>query len=318
MPKTTIPRKKGVPMHKNEKPHTTNTTKSIAYQNKDISSKYFAEQFKDILFKVYGLDLPAIVRAEPTELPAIEVSDMAMDNLYYLVDDSYAIIDYESEYSEDNKVKYLGYVARLFKRVYNQSKTIPKLRIVIIYTADVEEGTTVPELDMGDEKLKMTEAFLSSMNADDIIGSCKEKIDNEETLRDEERLKLMLCPLAVKGKEGKIGAIHHVVEIVDNIEDEKTRIQILTGMMAFCDKVIDEDDIERIRRAIKMTKWDRLIYNEKMDAINESKEEIAINLLQDGMSVDRVSRNTGLDIAVVEELVGKINANQNNKDTVLV
>ena len=302
-------------MNKEQNTEASDNSISIAYQNKDISSKYFAEQFKDIFFKVYGLDLPKIVRAEPTELPAIEVNDMAMDNLYYLADGSCAIIDYESEYSEDNKVKYLGYVARLLKRVYNQSKTIPKLRVVIIYTADVEEGTTIPELDMGDEKLMLTEAFLSDMNADNIIGSCKAKIDNKETINNEEKLKLMLCPMAVKGKVGKIRAIHRVVEIVDNIEDEQIRIQILGGMMTFCDKVISEEDVESIRRMIKMTKWDRLIFNEKMEAINEKTEEIASNLLRGGMSVELVSSNTGLDLATVEELNKSI---QEEKQTVTV
>ena len=43
-----------------------------------------------------------------------------MDNLFMLEDDSFAIVDYESEYSEENKGKYLGYVARLAKRLYNE------------------------------------------------------------------------------------------------------------------------------------------------------------------------------------------------------
>ena len=68
----------------------------VAYQNKDITSKYFADEYKDTLFKAYGLDLPDIVRMEPTELPTVEVNDMAVDNLFLLEDGSYAIVDYES------------------------------------------------------------------------------------------------------------------------------------------------------------------------------------------------------------------------------
>jgi len=54
----------------------------VAYQNKDISSKCFVEEFKDTFIKVFGFDLPDIVRAEPTDLPAIEGNDKAMDKLY--------------------------------------------------------------------------------------------------------------------------------------------------------------------------------------------------------------------------------------------
>jgi len=94
-------------MDKDEK--TKDGSVDVAYHNKDISSKCFVEEFKDTFFKVFGLDLPDIVREEPTELPAIEVNDRAMDKLYYLADGSYAIFDFESVYSEENKVKYLGY-----------------------------------------------------------------------------------------------------------------------------------------------------------------------------------------------------------------
>ena len=83
----------------------------VAYQNKDITSKYFADEYKDTLFKAYGLELPRIVRMEPTELPVVEVNDMAVDNLFLLEDGSYAIVDYESEYNEENKIKYLGYMS---------------------------------------------------------------------------------------------------------------------------------------------------------------------------------------------------------------
>jgi len=291
-------------MDKDEK--TKDGSVDVAYQNKDISSKYFVEEFKDTFFKVFGLDLPDIVREEPTELPTIEVNDRAMDKLYYLADGSYAIIDFESVYSEENKVKYLGYVARLLKRVYNQSKIIPKLRVVIIYTADVEEGSTISELDMGDEKLVLTEAFLSNLDAESIIENCRQKIINEEKLSDSDKLSIMLCPMAVIGKKGKIEAIHRVIGMIADLDDDKVKMQILSGMLAFGDKVIAKEDVEKIRREIKMTKWEQLLYDETMEAVNKATNEqaynIASNLLKEGLSPEMISRNTGLDISVVEEL----------------
>ena len=291
-------------MDKDEK--TKDGSLDVAYQNKDISSKYFVEEFKDTFFKVFGLDLPDIVREEPTELPTIEVNDRAMDKLYYLADGSYAIIDFESVYSEENKVKYLGYVARLLKRVYNQSKIIPKLRMVIIYTADVEEGSTISELDMGDEKLVLTEAFLSNLDAESIIENCRQKIINEEKLNDSDKLSIMLCPMAVIGKKGKIEAIHRVIGMLADLDDDKVKMQILSGMLAFGDKVIAKEDVEKIRRELKMTKWEQLLYDETMEAVNKATNEqaynIASNLLKEGLSPEMISRNTGLDISVVEEL----------------
>ena len=70
----------------------------IAYQNKDIISKIFAENMKNKSLRAYGLDVPDIVRALPTNLPVIAANELRMDNLFLLADGSLAIIDYESIY----------------------------------------------------------------------------------------------------------------------------------------------------------------------------------------------------------------------------
>lgn len=88
-------------------------------------------------------------------------------------------------------------------------------------------------------------------------------------------------------------------------------MRILTGMLAFCDKVIADGDVERIRKQLKMTKIEKMFYDEKMEAVNNATERTAhdtaeyieTNLLRDGLSPEMISRNIGLDIAVVEELL---------------
>ena len=85
-------------------------TDEIAYQNKDVASKVMAEEFEGKSFAVYGIDVPKIVKVEPTNLPAIEANELRMDNIFLLEDSTYAIVDYESEYRRENIFKYLGYV----------------------------------------------------------------------------------------------------------------------------------------------------------------------------------------------------------------
>ena len=57
---------------------------AVAWQNKDIVSKVLAEEFKGKSFSVYGIDVPEILRASPTNLPAIEANELHMDNLFQL------------------------------------------------------------------------------------------------------------------------------------------------------------------------------------------------------------------------------------------
>ena len=66
------------------------------------------------------------------------------------------IVDYESSYDEENKVKYLSYVARVIKRIYNDYKSYETLRVIIIYTADEERRQTKPVLDIGGMRMNLT------------------------------------------------------------------------------------------------------------------------------------------------------------------
>jgi len=147
---------------------------------------------------------------------------------------------------------------------------------------------------------------LSNLDAESIIENCRQKIINEEKLSDSDKLSIMLCPMAVIGKKGKIEAIHRVIGMIADLDDDKVKMQILSGMLAFGDKVIAKEDVEKIRREIKMTKWEQLLYDETMEAVNKATNEqaynIASNLLKEGLSPEMISRNTGLDISVVEEL----------------
>lgn len=115
----------------------TKNKPSIAYQNKDIVSKILAENFKSKSLGVYGLDLPRIVRALPTNLPEISANELRIDHIFELEDQTICIIDYESSYKKENFIKYLQYMARVLERYRKESIYNVKLRMAVIYTADV-------------------------------------------------------------------------------------------------------------------------------------------------------------------------------------
>lgn len=52
----------------------------IAYQNKDITSKVLAENFKGKTFRSYGLNLPEVRRALPTNLPTVKANELRLDS----------------------------------------------------------------------------------------------------------------------------------------------------------------------------------------------------------------------------------------------
>ena len=114
------------------------------------------------------------------------------------------------------------------------------------------------------------------------------------------------CPLSERGSEAKRKALKKVILLVKEVEDVEEQKKILSGLIAFSDKVINWEDMEEIRRMIHMTKFDQIINEEIRDGVIKEARRIAENLLMDGASLESVSRNTGLDMSVVEELSKKI------------
>ena len=296
------------------------TDKDVAYQNKDITSKILGEHFKGKSLKVYGIDLPRIRDAKPTNLPTIEANELRLDNLFEFEDDTLAIIDYESEYLEENKCKYLGYVARVTKRIFLETGCYKRLRIIIIYTADVERGKTNPVLDLGDIKLKITEAFLSDLDPVKTEKELESDISKGE-VSDEIIMKLIIFPLTFKSDEAKKKAVGRAIDLAEKICDTQKQIFALTGIYTFTDKIIREEDASRIRRKIKMTKVEQIYTNERIAAVKaaekrtekrvekkakeealKDKEESAIAFLKDGVSPEKVAKNLKLPKKRVEEL----------------
>ena len=85
----------------------TKNKPSIAYQNKDIVSKILAENFKSKSLGVYGLDLPRIVRALPTNLPEISANELRIDHIFELEDQDYIVLlplDQDGNDNEEGEV----------------------------------------------------------------------------------------------------------------------------------------------------------------------------------------------------------------------
>ena len=288
-----------------------------AYQNKDIISKIFGESLKGKSLSVYGIRNPLIRDVKPTNLPAIEANELRLDNLFLMEDGAYAIIDYESSYSEANKVKYLGYIARVSKRLYTEYGCYKRIRLIVIYTADVLPGSTDPVLDLGAFKMEIEEAFLTGVDSDDIKRSLTEKINHGTAFTEEDVMKLVIYSLTYKGREAQQAAVTEAIDIAEKIGDEKIQHMALSGIFVFADKIITEADVERVIRRIDMTKLGRYYLEREEKAVAEAekrakeeakkyRQESAIKFLKTGVSIDNVADCLSMPIKEVQALAAQI------------
>ena len=245
----------------------------IAYQNKDITSKALTENFKGKTFQVYGLDLPKIREAKPTNIPAVKANELRIDHLFELEDDTVAVVDYESDYDRRDKVKYLNYLTGIANRYQKEKKDCPELRMIVIYTGDISRDQVTSEYHIGAVKLSTQAAFLSELDSDSIMGRLKDRVEKKELLTDEELMQCIILPLSYRKREEKEKRIRETVEMAAKIQDRAQQVFALAGILAFTDKVIDRETANRIRRAIEMTQVAMIFEEEKQQAVKQAVKQ---------------------------------------------
>ncbi len=251
---------------------TASDNTEIAYQNKDITSKMLAENFKGKTFRVYGLDLPEIRQVLPTNLPAVKANELRLDNLFELADGTVAVVDYESDYDEADKVKYLNYLTGIANRYLQEKKKCPVLRMIVIYTGDITRDQVSAEYHIGAVRLTVETAFLSELHSEEIYQRLKRKVEKNEKLDNEELMEFIILPLSYPKKEDKEKNLYQTVDLAVQIRDREQQLFILSGILAFSDKLIDRETANKIRRAIEMTQVAQIFEEEKQQALTQAAQ----------------------------------------------
>ncbi len=198
----------------------------ITYQNKDVASKVTGEALIGRSLAPFGLPDLKIVDILPTNLPAVESNELRLDNLFLMQDGAVAIIDYESAYSKENFVKYLGYIARVIRRYAKGKKLdeLKKIKVIVIYTADVEKAPQTYNLE--GVSIKVENAYLVGLDTDRIYKKIKARIGRRQMLNEEELMQLMVLPLTVKGKKAKQDMIVKSMELAKRIGERTQEVQV--------------------------------------------------------------------------------------------
>lgn len=245
----------------------------IAYQNKDVAAKVTGEALVGKNLAPFGLSHLKIAGILPTNLPAVESNELRLDNLFVLNDGTVAIIDYESDFDRENFVKYINYIARVIKRYAEEKKIkeLKKLKMVVIYTADVEQAEE--EYDLGGIIIRVESAYLVKMDSEGIYRKLSGRLAAGEALTEEELLEMMILPLTIKGNEAKKKLTVRTIELAKQIPDRKSALRVLSGILTFTDKIIDREYSKKIKEAMMMTQVERLIYEDGLAAGREEGKE---------------------------------------------
>ena len=238
-------------------------SEGIVYQNKDIEFKLLSETYKEKSFEAYGLKLPRIKQVLPTNLPSVAANEKHMDNLFLLEDGTLAAVDYESEDSIKNRIKYVNYIGRVMERFYKDTREIPDIRLIVIYTGDVLRAEN--KFEMPCMTLRMEQVFIAELPEEEIYQTIEHKLATGGELTEQELMQLVILPLAGKGVKDKQKRIEQIIKTTRLIKKEADQIFVLTGLLVSTDKFISEENAEIIRRLLDMTKVGRMLYEEGIE-----------------------------------------------------
>ena len=164
--------------------------------------------------------------------------------------------------------------------------------------------------------MNLLEVFLSEMDGESILNEINHKLENGDTLNNDDLLRLMICPLTFTGRKAKVEATHRAILTADKITDEQTERFVFQMMQVVTNKFISEADAKKIREVIGMTKIDRIFEEEKRQAIAKveaekeaekkkalaEKEQCARRMLGLGVPDETVALGMGYTIEQVRAL----------------
>ena len=139
-----------------------------------------------------------------------------------------------------------------------------KLKILVIYTADVSQAQEV--YDLGGVVIQVEASYLIHQNTKEIYGRLKEKVSGGEELNVTERMELMILPLTIKGKKEKQEYIQKAIELAKKMEDRRQGAQVIAGILTFTDKILDPAYAKRVKGEIKMNLVSQMIFQDGFDS----------------------------------------------------
>jgi len=279
----------------------------ITHSNKDVMFKVLSQNYENKSLAVYGLNVPRIKRLLPANYPAVTATEIHAENPFLLEDDSLLILEYESDPTQEDFLKYNKYTINALERLRKDSIKIARVIIAVIYTGDINAYTS--EFDVGALRIQIEQVFLSRFDTDEIYDGIKTKIDAGEPLSDDDVMRLIILPLTQPDKARKQKLIENAINLARQVQDEQQQLFIVAGILTATNKFIDREYSDMVKGWIKMTKVARLFEEEKIEAVNAAVGETLKNerirtakeMLEAGEDILKIMQFTKLTRAEMDE-----------------
>lgn len=218
----------------------------VSRLSKDIILKHIVDGLRGDFFVRFGLALPPIVEALPTELPVLEVRGQRTDLLFRLADGSILHLEFQTTRKGADLLRFAQY--NLAVVAYYHA---PGLRVytVVIYGPGIPEAPDT--LDTGSNVFQVRNLFLGQEDAEAVLARLRDKQASGEPFEATDRIDLVLLPL-MRQQRPLEEVLREVAAIAAGLprEERARTIGALVGLAYhYVDEAVSAELLEGLRMA---------------------------------------------------------------------
>jgi hypothetical protein len=214
----------------------------VARQSADIVLKLIAAALGGDLFARFGVPLPPIVDALPTELPQLEVRTQHTDQLFRLADDSILHLEFQTTLRPSDLRRFCAYNLAVSLEYERPVWT------VVLYGAGIRSAPDTWQ--SGSQNFRVQNILVGQEDGDAVLQRLREKAARGEPFTPTDRVDLILSPLMRQSRPVQ-DVLREAAPLTQHLPEgqQESTVGALLGLAYH---YIDEDVVQAILEELSM------------------------------------------------------------------
>jgi hypothetical protein len=239
----------------------------VVRHSTDIVLKLIAAALGGDLFARFGVPLPPIVDALPTELPQLEVRTQHTDQLFRLADDSILHLEFQTTQRRGELMRFAAYNLAVCQQ-YEQP-----VWTVVLYGAGIRSAPDTWQ--SGSLTFRVQNILVGQEDGDAVLQRLREKAACGEPLTASDRVDLIFSPLMRQSRpvQDVLREVAPLTQRLPKAQQEPT----VGALLGLAYHYVDEDVVRTILEELSMANPLQELIDERMA---EGKRQILRTVLQ--------------------------------------
>ena len=214
----------------------------VARQSTDIVLKLIATALGGDLFARFGVSLPPIVDALPTELPQLEVRTQHTDQFFRLADDSILHLEFQTTLRLGDLRRFCAYNLAACQQ-YEQP-----VWTVVLYGAGIRSALDTWQY--GSQNFRVQNILVGQEDGDAVLQRLREKAARGEPFTASDRVDLILSPLMRQSRpvQDVLREVAPLTQRLPKAQQEPT----VGALLGLAYHYVDEDVVRAILEELSM------------------------------------------------------------------